>query len=310
MGYTAGCSMPDADGPRGPLEVLRNAARGGQERFLVALSDRLERSRIAGALTSEGFVLESDSLSDALARLADESFDLAILDLPSERLDVEPGSGRDPLAASRELRPFSDLVLISDGDPVRAGQAFAREVAAVLPRPLPEVDALLRAHIKRLAGFRRARTRGLLVLNAFVGIKDELTATEPALAAALDDLWREARRDPAIVVLGDAELVQAAGGQADEPSPDAAVVEVGANEAIDGRLGRGASARPGRARWWRSMPPLRWNGWRPRSTAARGPTFPGPRSICWDGSRPRRRRAAMASRTGSGSWRRWPATAC
>src|SRR5437763_16076696 len=119
--------MPASDGPRGPLEALRNAARGGQERFLVALSDRLERSRIAGALTSEGFVLESDSLADALARLADESFDLAILDLPS--LDVEPGSGRDPLAASRELRPFSDLVLISDGDPVRGGQAFAREVA-------------------------------------------------------------------------------------------------------------------------------------------------------------------------------------
>ncbi|HSY41118.1 MAG TPA: response regulator [Polyangia bacterium] len=239
--------MPDSDGPRGPLEALRNAARGGQERFLVALSDRLERSRIAGALTSEGFVLESDSLSDALARLADESFDLAILDLPSERLDVEPGTGRDPLAASRELRPFSDLILISDGDPVRGGQAFAREVAAVLPRPLPEVDALLRAHIKRLAGFRRARTRGLLVLNAFAGVKDELVAADPALAAALDDLAREARRDPAIVVLGDAELAQAAGGQADEPSPDAAVVEVGANEAIDTRLGEARTRVPGAA---------------------------------------------------------------
>ena len=278
MGYTSGCSMPDSDGPRGPLEALRNAARGGQERFLVALSDRLERSRIAGALTSEGFVLESDSLSDALARLADESFDLAILDLPSERLDVEPGSGRDPLAASRELRPFSDLVLISDGDPVRGGQAFAREVAAVLPRPLPEVDALLRAHIKRLAGFRRARTRGLLVLNAFAGVKDELTAADPALAAALEDLAREARRDPAIVVLGDAELAQAAGGQADEPSPDAAVVEVGANEAIDTRLGEARTAGAGRPRWWRSTPPPRSNGWPPPSTAAPALTFPAHRS--------------------------------
>ena len=237
--------MPDSDGPRGPLEALRNAARGGQERFLVALSDRLERSRIAGALTSEGFVLEAESLSDALARLADESFDLAILDLPPERLEVEP-SGRDPLAASRELRPFSDLVLISDGDPARGGQAFAREVAAVLPRPLPEVDALLRAHIKRLAGFRRARTRGLLVLNAFAGVKDELAAAEPALAAALADLARESRRDPAIVVLGDAELAAAAGAQADEPNPDAVVVDVGANEAVDTRLAEARAAGPGR----------------------------------------------------------------
>ncbi|HLK92729.1 MAG TPA: response regulator, partial [Polyangia bacterium] len=124
--------MPDSDGPRGPLEALRNAARGGQERFLVALSDRLERSRIAGALQSEGFVLEAESLTEALARLADESFDLAILDLPAERLEAAAqgrDQARDPLAASRELRPFSDLVLISDGDPIRCGQAFAREVA-------------------------------------------------------------------------------------------------------------------------------------------------------------------------------------
>ena len=79
-------------------------------------------------------------------------------------------------------------MLIGDGDPTRAGQAFAREVAAVLPRPLPEVDALLRAHVKRLAGFRRARTRGLLVLNAYSGIKDELAAAAPELGAALDAL--------------------------------------------------------------------------------------------------------------------------
>ena len=129
--------MADAEGPR-PVDVLRNAARGGQERFLIALADGAERARIASALASEGFVLEVDSVSEGLARLADESFDLAILDLPAEELEAAAGrAGRDPLAASRELRPFSDLVLISDGDPRRAGQAFAREVAAVLPRPLP-----------------------------------------------------------------------------------------------------------------------------------------------------------------------------
>src|SRR6266536_2971937 len=147
--------MVDADGSRQPLEVLRNAARGGQERFLVALGDGVE------------------------------SFDLAILDLPDEQLQAAP-TARDPLAAWRELRPFTDLVLIGDGDPTRSGQAFAREVAAVLPKPLPEVDALLRAHIKRLAGFRRARTRGLLVLNAYGGIKDQLAGEAPELGTTLD----------------------------------------------------------------------------------------------------------------------------
>src|SRR6185312_9604442 len=219
--------MADADGPQGPLEALRNAARGGQERFLVALAERGERERTAAALTSEGFVLEATSLSDALGRLADESFDLAILDLPSDHMDprVDGRSGRDPLAASRELRPFSDIVLIGDGDPVRTGQAFAREVAAVLPRPLPDVEVLLRAHIKRLAGFRRARTRGQLVLNAFAGIQDELRGSHPTLTAALDELAHHARQDPAIAVLGDDELARAAGAHSDAAVPDAVVVD-------------------------------------------------------------------------------------
>ena len=301
--------MPDSDGPRGPLEALRNAARGGQERFLVALADRLERSRIAGALTSEGFVLEAESVSEALARLADESFDLAILDLPAERLESAPNGGRDPLAASRELRPFSDLVLISDGDPMRGGQAFAREVAAVLPRPLPEVDALLRAHIKRLAGFRRARTRGLLVLNAFAGVKDELAAADPELAATLEDLAREARRDPAIVVLGDAELAEAAGGRADEPNPDAAVVEVLRSRRDRRPPRRGAGARAGRGAGRGRRRPQRPSGWPRPSTAARAPTCRAPRSSFWGEWRPRRRRAGTASRPGCGSWRRWAGTA-
>ena len=239
--------MGDAEGSR-PVEVLRNAARGGQERFLVALGDGTERPRIAAALGSEGFVLEVDSVSEGLARLADESFDLAILDLPPEELEAETGrSGRDPLAASRELRPFSDLVLISDGDPRRAGQAFAREVAAVLPRPLPEVDALLRAHVKRLAGFRRARTRGLLVLNAFGGVKDELAASEPELGAALEALARESKRDPAIIVLGDAELAEAAGAQRDTASPDVAVVGLAPGDALDTRLGEARARAAGAA---------------------------------------------------------------
>jgi CheY-like chemotaxis protein len=241
-------SMADAEGSRRPLEILRNAARGAQERFLVALGDGTERSRIVNALNSEGFVLEVESVFEGLSRLADESFDLAILDLPAEGLEAADGKpGRDPLAASRELRPFSDLVLISDGDPIRCGEAFAREVAAILPRPLPEVDALLKAHIKRLAGFRRARTRGLLVLNAYGGVKDELHAAAPELGAALEELARQSRRDPAIVVLGDAELAEAAGPQRDEANPDAAVVGLRAGDTPGTRLGEARTRAAGAA---------------------------------------------------------------
>lgn len=223
--------MAESDGPRRPPEVLRNAARGGQERFLVGLADATERQRVASALTSEGFVLEVRTSEEALTRLADESFDLAILDLDEREV------GRDTLAASRELRPFSDIILITDADPTRCGEAFGREVAAVLPRPLPEVDALLRAHIKRLAGFRRARTRGLLVMNAFAGHREELRAAEPKLSAELEKMVSEAAHDPSIIVIGDGELTRVAGGQVGvSATPDAVVIGLGAEDGLDPRL--------------------------------------------------------------------------
>ncbi|HEY2730249.1 MAG TPA: response regulator [Polyangia bacterium] len=243
--------MPSSDGLRLPIDVLRNAARGGQERFLVGLADASERQRIASALAGEGFVLEVESISEALARLADESFDLAVLDVPEQR------TGRDPLAASRELRPFTDVVLIAESDPAICGDAFGREVAAVLPRPLPEVEALLRAYVKRLVGFRRSRTRGQLVLNAFAGIRAELAAIDAGLAAALEELLVASREAPSIVVIGDEELGRAAGAQSDSRSqspstseaatPDAVVVEFGEHDGLDARLAEARARAAGAA---------------------------------------------------------------
>jgi CheY-like chemotaxis protein len=234
--------MPEPDNRRRPLDVLRNAARGGQERFLVGLPNPVERHQIASALAGEGFVQEVESVAAALLRLADEPFDLAVLSLDDRSL------GGDPLAASRELRPFTDLVLISDSDPDRCGEAFGREVAAVLPRPLPEVDALMRAHVKRLAGFRRSRTRGLLVMNAFAGIHAELRAAAPDLTAAMDLLVTEAKAEPAILLLGDPDLAAVTGGQ---PTPrgnaDAVVVALRPDDTLDGRLAEARSRAAGAA---------------------------------------------------------------
>ena len=230
--------MSDPDLASRHIGVLRNAARGGQERFLVALPDPVERQRIASALANEGFVLEVESTADALARLADESFDLAFLTLDDE-------GGNDPLAASRELRPFTDIVLITESDPVRCAAAFRREVASVLPRPLPEVDALLRAHVKRLAGFRRSRTRGLLVMNAFAGIRA-----------------RDAgRRDRA----GGGDRLD--GGRRQERADD--LRDRRRRAGARRRVGAGrVAARP--TRWWsRCRPTTRWTPGSPRRARAR-----------------------------------------
>jgi CheY-like chemotaxis protein len=234
--------MPSSDGLRQPIDVLRNAARGGQDRFLVGLADASERQRIASALSGEGFVQEVESISEALARLADESFDVAVLDVPEQR------TGRDPLAASRELRPFTDVVLIAESDPTICGEAFGREVAAVLPRALPEIDALLRAYVKRLVGFRRSRTRGQLVLNAYAGIRAELAAIDAELAGALEGLLADSRKAPAIVVLGDDELARAAGSEARHGvAPDAVVLGFAERDVLDARLAEARARAAGAA---------------------------------------------------------------
>jgi CheY-like chemotaxis protein len=209
----------------------------------VGLADGSERQRIAGALSGEGFVQEVESISEALARLADESFDVAVLDVPEQR------TGRDPLAASRELRPFTDVVLIAESDAAVCGDAFGREVAAVLPRPLPEVEALLRAYVKRLVGFRRSRTRGQLVLNAYAGVRDELAKIDAELARALGGLLADSRKAPTIVVLGDDELARAAGsdGQAAGAAPDAVVLGFTERDLLDARLAEARAQAAGAA---------------------------------------------------------------
>src|SRR5688572_32319412 len=112
----------------GLFAALRTAARVSQERFLVGMGNAKERTRISEALAAEGTVVSLESADEALDRLADESFEMAVFDV-----DVDDAR-RNPASAARELRPFTDLVFAVDGDPVRCTELFAREAAAVLDR--------------------------------------------------------------------------------------------------------------------------------------------------------------------------------
>jgi CheY-like chemotaxis protein len=234
----------------GVLDVLRNAARGGQERFLVGLPDPTERRRIATILAGEGLVVETPSTAEALARLADESFDMAFLTadpVAAAAAPARPGKHGDPLAAWRELRPFTDLVLIAESDPSVCADAFGREVAAVLPRPLPEVEALLRAHVRRLAASRRVRSRGLLVLNAFSGNRAALARVAPELTVVLQELLGDFRAEPAMAVMGEADLLRHLGGGGAPRAPDTLVVGVAANVQPDQMLQEARDSAPGAA---------------------------------------------------------------
>src|SRR4051812_30227055 len=165
----------------GLFAALRTAARQADERYVVGLTSERERQRISTALSAEARVIEEPSTRAALDRLAAESFEVAVLDL-------EERGSLNPLSAGKELRPFTDLVFLMHGDPPRCGDAFAAEAAAVMPRPLPESDAVLRAHVRWLAACRRSRTRGLLLKNALARHREELAEIEPALAQALGEI--------------------------------------------------------------------------------------------------------------------------
>ena len=228
-------------GSAGLFASLRGAARLTQERFLVGIADAGERARVVAALSAEGVVVELFSAEQALDRLAEEPFELAVLD--EGGVDAQ----RDPFATARELRPFADVVLLLGGDPERCSDFYAREVAALLTRPLPESDALFRAHLRWLASCRRARTRELLLGNAIASHLVELEANEPALAGALAAALSERKRQPSIMVMGDAELAKLLGCTVVSGPSDVVVVGVAADDRMDARLREARSRAAGAA---------------------------------------------------------------
>jgi CheY-like chemotaxis protein len=224
----------------GLFAALRAAARVTEERFLVGVGDAQERGRLSEELSAEGKVIVTDSVDEGLERLAAEPFEIAIFELAAD-------SPRNAQAVARELRPFTDLVFLCDGDPMRCTNLFAHEAAAVLPRPLPASNALLRAHLRWLAACRRSRTRGLLLGNALRRHREELRELEPALESALSGLVADAALDPTVMVIGDGDMIKMAGGAAAQANPDVVVVSAGAPDDLAARMQEARSRAPGAA---------------------------------------------------------------
>jgi CheY-like chemotaxis protein len=210
------------------LAALRTAARLSNERYLVGVTSGVERARIVSALSAEGEVVELASAQLALERLAEESFELVVLDQASPNQDV--------LAEARRIRPFADIVPIVEGDAELAADMFIGEAAALLPRPLPVSDALFRAHLRYLASCRRARTRALMLTNVIARNRAALRTLEPALEDALAAVIEAGQRPPVISVLGDGELVKAAAGNSSHGQVDVVVVGLSPSDRVELRL--------------------------------------------------------------------------
>jgi CheY-like chemotaxis protein len=237
------------------LAAFRAAARLSKERFLVGVAAASERTRVVAALAAEGEVIALTSADIALERLAEESFELVVLDQGSVEQSrdgeaglgpAEPKRGRgwepsegsnvSALTAAREIRPFADVVPIIDGDPALAAELFTREAVAVLPRPLPASDALFRAHLRYLASCRRARTRALMLSHVIAQNRAALRTIEPALEGALASVLEASQSAPVVAMLGDGELARVVGATSSQGQADVIVVGLAATDRVELRL--------------------------------------------------------------------------
>ena len=210
-------------------EALRAAARATKEKFLVGIATASERTRVVAALAAEGEVVELPSSRAARERLAEEAFEVVVLS------EDEDGDG-DFWGEARELCPSANLVPLVEGSPARVAALLRVGVAAVLPRPLPTSDALVRAHLRYLASCRRARTRAAVLGRVIADHRAVLRAAEPGLEAALVALLETSRQAPAVVVVGDSELARVAGGGPSKGQADATVVALDAADRVELRL--------------------------------------------------------------------------
>jgi len=221
--------------------ALSSAVRNGQDRFVVHACSPGERERLVAALSLEGTAIAAETLGRAIQMVAEGGPDLVIFDPDREAHDL------DPLVAGRELGTNADLVLLMDGDPAKASEAFARGAFAVLPRPLPENDALLRAHVRWLASSRRSRARGIALRGVLSQQREKLQGLDPDLLAALTPLIDGAATAPRVLVVGDAELARVVGGSVTETNADVVVIAASQADPIEGRLAEARARAPGAA---------------------------------------------------------------
>ncbi|MDX2021864.1 MAG: response regulator [Deltaproteobacteria bacterium] len=221
--------------------ALGSAVRNGQDRFVVHVTDEAERTRVVGALSLEGAALAAESVGRAMACVAEGGLELAIFDVDREAHDL------DPLVACTELGSTADLVLLMDGDPAKVSDAFVRGAFAVLPRPLPTSDALLRAHIRWLASSRRSRVRGVALRGVLARYRTEIEALDKGLWAVLSPLLEDEGPAARVLVIGDPELAQLVGGSLTETSADVVVIGAGPNDVLESRLTEARSRAPGSA---------------------------------------------------------------
>ncbi|MEB2284357.1 MAG: nitrogen regulation protein NR(I) [Polyangiaceae bacterium UTPRO1] len=170
-------------------------------RILVADDEESIRLVLATALTQAGHAVEVASTgSEALARLIDRTFDVAILDIRMPDL-----SGLDVLARVREAgAPVVVIVITAQNTMANAIEAMKRGAFNYLTKPfdLDEVRAL----VARASEMRRLRDTVGRIRTELVGRYEPgvtLIGTSPAMQDIFKTIGRLASSDATILIEGE-----------------------------------------------------------------------------------------------------------
>ncbi len=212
--------------PRLPalLATLRAALPTPDDvRLLIGLPDERERRVVEAALGSARGVTVASGAPDLLRRMEREPHDLVLADV-------------DSLPAAAAIPPSIERLVVGPGDPDLCARLFSDGATAVLPRPLPSMESLLRAHLRWLIGGWQARRMARLGRPLYAIHAEILRQTAPGLAAALAEIDEADTAPVTALIIG----TLPAGVSVDLPAathdPDVIIVGAGASDSIEARL--------------------------------------------------------------------------
>jgi CheY-like chemotaxis protein len=130
-------------------------------RILVVDDDRPSREGLSAALAREGHTVDSAGDAwQAIIRIREQSFDIAVVDLDLPAVHGVELSGWDVARIARAYRPDLAVIMLSaDEDPTPGPEALALDVTGILGKPISLQELTRLVETLRLPeGGREARS--------------------------------------------------------------------------------------------------------------------------------------------------------
>lgn len=174
--------------------------RHSTERILVVEDEDISRKNLVHVLTKEGYdVVAAESGLKALDLLAGQNFDLVITDFKMEKVD-----GMQVLARSRELQPFTEVIMITGYATVDlAVKAMKNGAYFYLAKPFKIAE--VRGIVKEALLKRRLQVENVELKNELKkhGQGPFLIAGSKTMLSVMDTVKQIAPSDSNVLILGE-----------------------------------------------------------------------------------------------------------